>query len=295
MHTIEVTRLQCLLVGWAQDNLRELPWRTTRDPWAVLVSEIMLQQTQVSRVVERHGEFMTLFPDPSACAAAPVAHVIQLWDGLGFNRRAVNLWKAANVIRDDHGGRVPADLSALLALPGIGPYTARAILAFAFERDVGVVDTNVGRLLARWTNQRLTNRHAQDLADALVPRDTGWLWNQSLFDFANAQCLRRDPVCQECVLHPVCGWRGQGDDPAANSAGVSGGQSRFEGSRRQVRGRLVKALRAGPVQREQVNSFTTTNHPVETVRLIVDSLVAEGLAEWRGGELCLPERPHDDP
>ncbi len=110
----------------------------------------MLQQTQVSRVVERWGVFLDRFPDPPACAAAPAAAVIDEWQGLGYNRRAINLHRAAEAITDRHGGTVPASLDALLALPGVGPYTARAVLVFAFERDVGVVDVNIARLLARW-------------------------------------------------------------------------------------------------------------------------------------------------
>src|SRR5436190_19731455 len=128
------------LTSWAEGARRDLPWRRTRDPWAVLVSELMLQQTQVPRVLPRYEAFMTRFPPPAACAAAPAGEVVRAWAGLGYNRRAVNLHRAATAIVELHDGRLPADLEALLALPGIGPYTARAILAFAFEADVGVLD-----------------------------------------------------------------------------------------------------------------------------------------------------------
>lgn len=281
-------RLQHALLEWAGENLRDLPWRSTRDPWAVLVSEVMLQQTQVDRVMQRHREFLELFPTPRACAAAPLAEVIRLWDGLGFNRRAVNLWTAAGQITERHDGRVPDDLTQLLDLPGVGPYTARAVLAFAFEHDVGVVDTNVGRLLARWTNRRLTPRQAQDLASSLVPDNAGWLWNQGLFDFANAQCTRRSPGCDHCALDSVCAWQGRGDDPAARSAGVSTPQSRFEGSPRQVRGQLVKALRTRALSTDALDDFATQAYPIEEIRSLAAGLVSEGLAEWRGGKLRLP-------
>lgn len=283
----EPALLQQQLLAWSQTHLRDLPWRQTRDPWSILVSEIMLQQTQVNRVIERHAEFMHMFPNPTACADGSAAAVIRLWDGLGFNRRAVNLWKAACAIRDDHGGAVPDQLSGLLALPGIGPYTARAVLAFAFEHDVGVVDTNVGRLLARWSGQTLTPRQAQNLANAMVPPGCGWVWNQTLFDFANEQCRRREPECSTCTLQTSCSWRGAGNDPALASAGVSAPQTPFAGSRRQVRGRLVKALRTSAIQVDELAAFATRAHPPEVVQALVADLVSDGLAEWHDTELRL--------
>ena len=128
------------LLSWAARDGRDLPWRRTRDPWAVLVSELMLQQTQVPRVVSRWPAFLERFPTPGACAAAPAGDVVRAWAGLGYNRRAVNVHRAATAVVERHGGRLPSALADLLALPGIGPYTARAVLAFAFEADVGVLD-----------------------------------------------------------------------------------------------------------------------------------------------------------
>lgn len=156
------------LLAWGVQHLRILPWRQTRDPWAVLVSEVMAQQTGVDRVVPYWHAFLARFPTPAACAAAPVGDVVRLWSGLGYNRRAVNLHRCAMAAVERHGGALPADLDALLALPGVGPYTARAVLAFALERSVGVVDTNVGRVLARWEGRALRPAEAQALADSLV-------------------------------------------------------------------------------------------------------------------------------
>lgn len=276
------------LLAWSQSHLRELPWRSTRDPWAVLVSEVMLQQTQVSRVIERYAEFLVRFPTAEACAAQPVSEVIKLWDGLGFNRRAVNLWKAAGVISDEHGGVMPSGLAALLALPGVGPYTARAIQAFAFEHDVGVVDTNVGRLLARWTGHRLTTSQAQQMATALVPEGTGWRWNQTLFDFAVAVCTKRTPACDSCPLATACAWRGVGEDPALTSAGVSGKQSVFEGSERQVRGRIVAELRGGPARTEDLYRLGRPQDEPIDIEKIIDGLVVDGLVIRKGTRLALP-------
>ncbi|MGH9265957.1 MAG: A/G-specific adenine glycosylase, partial [Acidimicrobiales bacterium] len=144
-----MTALQDSLSAWAEEARRDLPWRRTRDPWAVLVSELMLQQTQVRRVVPRYEAFLDRFPTPAATATAPVADVVRAWAGLGYNRRAVNLHRAAAEVVRGHGGALPATLEKLVALPGVGPYTARAVLAFAFEVDVGVVEVNSARVLAR--------------------------------------------------------------------------------------------------------------------------------------------------
>jgi len=276
------------LRGWAATELRDLPWRHSRDPWHVLVSEVMLQQTQVARVLDRYRAFLDRFPTARSCAAAPTSAVIELWAGLGYNRRAVNLWRAASVVTEQHDGKMPATLAELLALPGVGPYTARAILAFAFEQDVGVVDTNVGRLLARWTGESLSAKQAQQIADELVPDGQGWLWNQTLFDFAVAVCRKRDPRCVECPVFDECEWAGSGDDPAVSSAGVSIAQSRFHGSERQVRGRLVDALRSGPVPVAELSRFGRDCDDSETLQRIADGLVRDGLALRSGAHLRLP-------
>lgn len=248
----------------------------------------MLQQTQVARVVDRFPEFLERFPTPKACAAAPASAVIELWAGLGFNRRAVNLWRAAHAIVENHGGHLPRDLQQLLALPGIGPYTARAVLVFAFEDDVAVVDTNVGRLLARWSGQRLSPKQAQTMADNLVPAGEAWMWNQGLFDFAVAVCTQREPECSACPLSIACAWQGQGPDPALKSAGVSGKQSSFEGSQRQVRGRIVDALRRGPVKNSDLAGFARPQDTHQDVERIAETLVRDGLAVYKSGELHLP-------
>jgi A/G-specific adenine glycosylase len=151
------------VLRWGEPRLRDLPWRHTRDPWAVLVSEVMLQQTQARRVIPKWHEFLARFPDPGSCAAASLGDVLRRWDGLGYPRRARSLHAAAQVIAAS--GAFPDTLEGLLALPGIGPYTARAVLAFAFEQDVAVVDTNIARVHARVAGRRLTGREVQGRAD----------------------------------------------------------------------------------------------------------------------------------
>src|SRR5207237_2366946 len=163
-----------------------------RDPWAVLVSELMLQQTQVPRVVSRWEPVLARFPTVSACAAAPAGDVVRAWAGLGYNRRALNLHRCATVTVERHGGLLPDELDALLALPGIGPYTARAVLVFAHGRDIGLVDTNAGRFVARaLAGRSLSPREAQELADGAVPRGDGWAWGQAVFDLGATVCTRR--------------------------------------------------------------------------------------------------------
>jgi A/G-specific adenine glycosylase len=287
------TGRQAAVLAWGDRSLRDLPWRATRDPWAVLVSEVMAQQTGVDRVVGYYHAFLARFPTPAACAAAAPGDVVRLWTGLGYNRRALNLHRCAGAVTRLHGGALPEDLPALLALPGVGPYTARAVLAFAFERPVGVVDTNVGRVLARWEGRSLRPVEAQARADELVPAGPGrsWAWNQSVMELGAAVCRRRGPRCAECPARTWCAWAAAGlapPDPADGSAGVSTGQSRFDGSDRQGRGRLLRALCEGRVALPEVAAVMGwPDDPVRADRVAV-AMLAEGLAVQDGGQLRLP-------
>lgn len=282
------------LSDWAERVRRDLPWRATRDPWAVLVSEAMLQQTQVARVVPAYAAFLDRFPTPTAAAAVPLADVLEAWAGLGYYRRARDLHRAAAVIVREHGGRVPADLALLTALPGVGPYTARAVLAFAHEHDHGVVDTNAARVLARAAaGRRLTASVAQRLADALVPPGGAWAWNQGMLDLGATVCTARAPRCDACPLARAgaCAWWSRGrdaPDPAVGSAGTSARQAPFAGSDRQGRGRLLAALLAGPVEASALAA--TMGWPDDPARAerVAAALVAEGLAARDGDLLAAP-------
>jgi len=266
------------VLAWGMPRLRDLPWRATREPWLVLMAEVMLQQTQADRVIPKWLAFCESYPTPDAMAAAALGDVLRAWQGLGYPRRARNLHDAATAIVERHGGRVPDALDELLALPGVGPYTARAVLAFAFERDVAVVETNIARVLARTAGERLTARGAQALADSLVPADEGWSWNQVLMDLGAVRC-RPVPSCDGCPAAPSCAWHRSGrpdPDPAIGSAGVSTPQSRFEGSARQARGRVLHALAAGPARRDDFAAD------------VVATLVADRLVVADGPLLRLP-------
>jgi A/G-specific adenine glycosylase len=271
------------LLDWFADRGRDLPWRRTRDPWAVLVAELALQQTQVARVAERWPVLLEQFPDPAACAAAPVAEVVRAWAGLGYNRRAVNLHRAAKQVVELHGGRMPDSLADLLALPGVGPYTARAVLAFAFEADVGVLDVNASRVLSRVTGAPVD----QATADGVVPRGRGWAWNQAVLDLGATTCTPV-PACAACPLvDRGCVW-GSAGRPEPDPWVRSRPQSRFEGSDRQGRGALVAALRAGSVADDALAVTMGWPDDPERAARVAASVVADGLAVRTPGGLELP-------
>lgn len=251
----------------------------------------MLQQTQVARVEHRWPRFLDRFPTVAACAAAPVGDVIDEWSGLGYNRRAVFLHRMATSVVADHGGRFPSDLKLLLALPGIGPYTARAVRAFAFEETAAVLDTNVARILARTTGRALSQREAQHAADGNLGDDP-WIWNQAMLDVGAGWCVASEPRCDPCPFRGVCAWAEAGNpdpDPARGSAGVSGKQSRFDGSDRQGRGRLVNALRSGPVAVKDVPLVMGWPDDPERAVRVAATLVTDGLAVVTNDRYRLPE------
>ena len=272
---------------------RDLPWRRTRDPWAILVAEFCCQQTQAVRAVAAYERCLERFPTPAACAAAPLRDVLEAWRGLGYYRRARALHDTAVAIVQRHDGAVPDDLDALRRLPGIGPYTARAILAFAFERDVAVVDTNVARVLARAVaNRPLTASEAQRLADSLVPAGRGWAHNQAMLDLGALSCT---PVarCATCPVRPSCRWHrsGQGEpDPARRTAFSSRPQASFRGSDREGRGRLLHAALDAPVAAGALAAAAGWPGDPARARRVADEMVAEGLLESSRGQIRIRAR-----
>ncbi len=266
------------VLAWGLPRLRDLPWRRIRDSWAILVAEVMLQQTQAERVVPKWRAFIDAYPTPSACADASLGEILRLWQGLGYPRRARNLHDAATAIVERHGGDVPESFEALLALPGVGAYTARAVRVFAFEHGDAVVETNIARLLARVAGRRLTAKRVQALASDLVPDGDGWAWNQVLMDLGATVC-RPAPRCAECPVTTRCAWHCAGHptpDPAVGSAGVSTTQPPFDGSARQARGRVLHALAAGAARADDFPAA------------IVDGLVADRLIVREHETLRLP-------
>jgi A/G-specific adenine glycosylase len=258
-----------------------------------------LQQTQVDRVVPHYERFLTAFPTPAACAAAGPAAVVRLWSGLGYNRRALNLYRAAVVMVADHEGAVPRDDTALRALPGVGPYTARAVRTFAFGDDVAAVDTNAVRVMARAVaGTPLAVREATAIGDRLVPVGESWAFNQAMFDLGATVCTAARPDCTHCPLRRQCVWRraaavataeaapGAGKDNVVDpwrSSPTARPQSTFVGSERQGRGRLVRALRQGGVPRSDLAEACGWPDDPARAERVATAVVAEGFAAWSGG------------
>jgi A/G-specific adenine glycosylase len=281
-------RIAAELLQWGSGSLRDFPWRNTANAWHILVSEVMLQQTSVARVLPKFAAFIEAFPTPGALASAPLGDALQLWSGLGYPRRCRNLREAAIVIHDTHGGDVPSTLEDLLQLPGIGQYTARAVLAFAHHQDVGVVDVNVSRVLSRLEGTPMTARELQTLANNLVPRGLAWEWNQVMMDFGARQCTVRHPECDVCPVRKQCKWRGVGADPAPASAGASKPQATFEGSDRQARGRALRAVGDGVGRFADIADAMHLAHDPKRAQLLTNQLVSEGLLVENQGRFTLP-------
>ena len=242
------------LLAWYAANRRDLPWRRTRDPYHILVAEMMLQQTQVPRVLPRWIAWLERFPTLEALAAAPTADVLREWSGLGYNSRAVRLQAIAREVVARHGGRMPREVEALRALPGIGDYTARAIACFAWEQDVPVLDTNVKRVLHRVLagpeapRPLLGDRQLWALAERAVPPGRGYDWNQGLMDFGSTVCTARKPACVICPLRTICRAA-----PSVHAALAAQGRARrkegapapavpFTSSNRYYRGQTLRVL-----------------------------------------------------
>lgn len=295
------------MLDWYRAVGRPLAFRRTTDPWAILVSEVMAQQTQARRAAEAWERFTTDYPTPAALAAAPTADVLRAWRGLGYNRRAILLQRAARAIVAEHDGRVPADLEALRRLPGIGPYTARAVAALAFGRRVGAVDTNVRRVLARAVLGVADPSAAdpgtvQQAADELAPAGAPGLWTHALMDVGATICRPRRPRCPDCPLRPWCrsaeAFERPSDAPlgdAALGAAALGGPQRarrvpgseahpaspFQATSRWLRGRILDRLRDQPAAQWLAFDEPIGSHDLDAVLAALRAMAVEGLVELR--------------
>ena len=282
------------LNAWFADAARPLPWRAAEvSPWAVLVSEFMLQQTQVARVAPKWEAWIERWPTPAALAADPPSEAVRAWDRLGYPRRALWLHRAAVEIVERHGGEVPSDLDDLLALQGVGPYTARAVAAFAFGLRHPVVDTNTRRVIARAVSGQ---EHpgppstARDLADmtALLPVQdaAARVFNAAAMELGATVCTARAPHCDACPIAAQCAWRRAGYP--AHEGPRRRTQARFEGSDRQARGVVMHELRAAhrPVARAELAGVWEDAAQLDRA---VAGLVADGLAVADDEGLRLPD------
>ncbi|WP_432705815.1 A/G-specific adenine glycosylase [Amycolatopsis taiwanensis] len=281
------------LIDWFDDCGRDLPWRHAEcTPWGVLVSEIMLQQTPVARVEPVWHEWMARWPAPSALAAASQGEVLRAWGKLGYPRRALRLHEAATAIAAEHGDVVPSDVDVLLALPGIGAYTARAVAAFAYGKRAPVVDTNVRRVVARAVHgagDAGPASNTRDMADvaALLPVAEGRAarFSAALMELGALVCTARSPRCADCPVHERCAWQRAGR-PAY--AGPAKAVQKFAGTDRQVRGLLLDVLRGseGPVWKESLDVVWPDAGQRDRC---LDSLLVDGLVEQApDGRFALP-------
>lgn len=280
------------VLAWYAGAARDLPWRAAdRTPWGVLVSEVMLQQTPVARVLPVWREWLERWPTPAALAAAGVADVLRAWGTLGYPRRALRLHACARAVVERHGGELPADRDALRALPGVGDYTAAAVLAFAFGRRAAVLDTNVRRVLARAVaGEALPPAHPtvaeRRCAESVLPDDDARAaaWSSAVMELGALVCTARAPRCGACPIAAACAWRRAGAPPPA----AARRSQPWAGTDRQARGRIMAALRAadGPVADAALAAAWP--HDADQRRRALAGLVADGLvARGPGG----PPRP----
>jgi A/G-specific adenine glycosylase len=241
-------QIQRALIPWFASNARDLPWRRTRDPWRVLVSEVMLQQIQVRRAIPFYERFLATFPTVESLAEAQLAEAIRVWEDLGRYRRIVYLHNTARIVVEQHDGRIPSDPEALLKLPGIGPYTAGAVACFAYESDAAFLDTNMRRVLHRYffgleDATTATNKKLLTIAKELVPPKRGWRWNQALMETGALICTARIPRCDECPLRQTCRARAEVTSAGWPKPERMTSVHSYEGSNRYYRGRVLAELR----------------------------------------------------
>ena len=278
-----VSALHDLVIDWFDAHARELPWRRPdAGAWSVMVSEFMLQQTPVNRVLPVHSQWMERWPRPADLAAESPGEAVRAWGRLGYPRRALRLHGAATAIAQQHGGEVPHDHAQLLALPGVGEYTAAAVASFAYGRRHIVLDTNVRRVFARAVTgvaypPNATTAAERRTAGTLLPADEAVAarWAAATMELGALVCTARSPECGQCPVAALCAWRLAGS-PAHE--GPPRRAQTYAGTDRQVRGRLLAVLRASPGPVRQATLDAVWHEPVQRARAL-DGLVEDGLVE----------------
>jgi A/G-specific adenine glycosylase len=262
--------LQAAVLSWYDAEGRDLPWRRSRDPYAILVSEFMAQQTQIARVLERYGRWLERWPTAVALAAATPAEVLAEWVGLGYNQRALRLRAACAIVARDGW---PRDSAGLRELPGVGPYTAAAVASFAFGERIAAVDTNVRRVAARLGAEPA----------ALLPQTRHDVWNQAAMELGARVCGARVARCGACPAAPWCPSRGRVEPAARRSSPLAPARPRFEETDRWARGRVIAALAAGEELPARIAA--------DRLERVLAGLERDGLVERDGAGLGLPGAP----
>jgi A/G-specific adenine glycosylase len=267
----KIQEVQNIIFSWWKNNRRDLPWRHTHNPYHILVSEVMLQQTQVRRVIPKYAEFIEAFPTAAALAQSTTAHVLKLWKGMGYNRRALYLKKTAEAVVRDYAGVFPDDEAKLLQLPGVGLYTARAIQVFAYKKDVAAVDTNIRKIIVHFLFDDLAQKESviQEAADALVPKGRAWEWHQALMDYGALQMK---------TLQLKIKTKGRTSIP-------------FRETNRFFRGRIMDLLRVRAYKEvELIDDVAQTYDRSESfIVSIIAGLVKDELIVRKRGMVSLPE------
>jgi A/G-specific adenine glycosylase len=288
-----VSTLHAPLLAWYDEHARDLPWRrTSATPWGVLVSEFMLQQTPVARVLPVYDAWLARWPHPRDLAAESSGEAIRAWGRLGYPRRAIRLHAAARAILEHHDGRVPDDVDALRGLPGVGDYTTSAVLAFAFGRRRAVLDTNVRRVLARVVTgvefpATTMSAAEKDLANGLLPDDepTAATWSVALMELGALVCTAVTPSCEDCPVRRECAWRAAGY-PAYDGPPRRG--QAWSGTDRQCRGRLMALARDAHTAVSAAGIADAWPDDAQRDRCLV-SLLADGLLVRREDSYALPD------
>jgi A/G-specific adenine glycosylase len=285
----DLSKVHDRVLKWFDEHGRSFPWREHRDPYQTLVAEVMLQQTQTGRVAPAYGTFLAKFPDVRTLAHAPAMEVIQAWRGLGYNRRAVDLQRSAQVIEHAQGGMVPSDPKALRALPGVGEYSASAVACFAYDRQVPVVDVNVRRVLSRAAraSDELPLDETRRVAAAWLAPGEAYRWNQALMDVGAMICRIDTPLCSQCPLKLTCAYRAQGKNKGPRPLRASK-QTPFEGSSRQKRGGIIDHLRDTAGEGVSLAALAKVIHPDGDRDLawlveLLEGLARSGLVEMTPG------------
>lgn len=277
------------ILAWYAERGRPLAFRRTRDPYAVLVSESMAQQTQAARAAMYWERFMKRFPTVAVLAASTPADVLREWQGLGYDRRALALWRTARIVMAEHGGRIPSTVAELEALPGVGPYTARAVGALAFDLAVGAVDVNVRRVLGRIVAgdpAEFTRVEIQHVADEAVPADRPGPWTHAVMDVGATVCRPRAPRCDECPARPWCRYAASREHRSTGTAQPRPAREAaapFASTNRWLRGRILDRLRAAPDGSWVALDDRIGEHEPASVRTAATRMAADGVLELESG------------